>query len=194
MRLAAVLLILSLPLQALAEVTPDHAVAAMRAGDIDRAIELFSVLADEGDTRAMNTIGNFYYEGRGVEQDYSAAMDWWMRAIPDVDALVNVAVLYRDGLGVDQNLEMAYAVFLIVYATSQGSEQTQLRNGRNLMKAVDAMSQDQINTALCYSLERVQAFIESRGIDNQAGGVAIKDQDWWLEDELPDIDCGKVGS
>ena len=112
--------------------------------------------------------------------------------MPDADALVNIAVLYRDGLGVDQNLEMAYAVFLIVHLTSMGSEQTQMRNGRNLTKALMAMSQEQINTALCYSVERVEAFIESRGIDNEAGGTAIKDRDWWLEGELPEIDCKPV--
>ncbi len=192
MRVVLALLILSAPLVTVAEVTPDQAVAAMRSGDIDRAIELFSVLADKGDVRAMNTIGNFYYEGRGVEQDYSAAMDWWMRGLPDPDALVNVAVLYRDGLGVEQNLEMAYAVFLIVYATSQGGENTQIRNGRNLMKAVNAMSQEQINTALCYSVERVMGFVESRGVDSKDGGIAIIDKDWWLDGELPDIDCGEA--
>ncbi len=189
MRILTALLILLLPLQAVAEVTTEEAVAAMRAGDYDRAIELFSVLADGGDKRAMNTIGIFYYEGENVEQDYSAAMDWWMRAMPDADALVNIAVLYRDGLGVEQNLEMAYSVFLIVHLSSMGSEQTQWRNGRNLRKALMAMSQEQIDTALCYSVERVEAFIESRGKDNEAGGIAIKDRDWWLEGEVQDIDC-----
>ncbi len=192
MRITAVLLILMLPLQALADVTQEDAVTAMRAGDYDRAIEILNVLADQGDKRAMNTIGVFYYEGLGVEQDYAAAMDWWIRALPDPDALVNIGVLYRDGLGVDQNLEMAYAVFLTVYATSLGAEGTQIRNGRNLMKAINVMSQDQIDTALCYSAERVMAFVASRGIDGESGGTAIKDQDWWLEGELPDIDCSEV--
>ncbi len=151
-RIVTALLILILPLQVLADVTQQEAIAAMRAGEYERAMEKFSVLAEQGDRLAMNTIGIFYYEGQGVEQDYSAAMDWWMRALPDADALVNIGVLYRDGLGVDQNLEMAYAVFVIVYATSQGSQSTQYRNGGNLMKAVDAMSQDQIDAALCYSM------------------------------------------
>ena len=192
MRIVTALLILILPLQVFADVKQQEAIAAMRAGEHERAMEMFSVLAEQGDRLAMNTIGIFYYEGQGVEQNYSAAMDWWMRALPDADALVNIGVLYRDGLGVDQNLEMAYAVFVIVYATSQGSQSTQYRNGGNLMKAVDAMSQEQIDAALCYSVERVMRFIESRGTDSNAGGVAIIDKDWWLEGELPDVDCGKV--
>ena len=194
MRILTALLILFLPLQVFADATQSEAISAMRAGDYERAMEMFSVLAEQGDRLAMNTIGIFYYEGQGVEQDYSAAMDWWIRALPDPDALVNIGVLYRDGLGVDQNLEMAYAVFVVVYATSQGGENTQIRNGRNLMKAVDVMSQDQIDRALCYSVERVMGFVESRGTDNKAGGTAIIDEDWWLEGDLPDVKCGAAGS
>ena len=171
----------------------ETAVALLRAGEIQSAIPLFEELANEGDTQAMVTLGNLYYEGRGTAQDYQSAMNWYLRALPDNgDAFANIGVLYRDGLGVPQNLEIAYAIFVITHMRGLGSDNTQIRNGRNLQKAIAVMSENQIFRALCQSEAYVLQFVLNKGMGGVRDGstdVPLKDREWWLDGELPDFEC-----
>ena len=190
----AVLIVIFLSLCHMANAADiETAVALLRAGEIQSAIPLFEELANEGDTKAMITLGNLYYEGRGTTQDYQSAMNWYLRALPENgDAFANIGVLYRDGLGVPQNLEIAYAVFVITHMRGLGSDDTQIRNGRNLQKAVSVMSQNQIIRALCQSETYVMQFVLNEGtggVRDDSGDLPLKDREWWLDGELPDFEC-----
>jgi len=175
------------------EVTPQMAIAAEQAGNHSKAIELFSILADGGDSIAMVHIGNKYYNGNGVGVNYEKAMDWWLKALfaNNGDAPGNVGVLYRDGKGVDRNRKIAYLLFLITHMEGLGSSSTQTRVNAHLRKEAAELSQEEIEEALCYTGEYLIAYIEARGrlesIPKEAlpsaGAIRFKDKRWWIGEE-----------
>ena len=171
----------------------EEAVSLFESGQHEQAFEQFERLATAGNTKAMVTDGTLYYEGKGVDRDYGQAMQWYLRALPENgDAFVNIGVLYRDGLGVQRNLEVAYDIFVIAHMRRLGSDNTQIRNGRNLHKAIAVMSQDQIKRALCFTEQQVIDVLQSQtstALGFEGSDVPIKDMDWWFEGELPEIDC-----
>ena len=91
-----------------------EAIHYLKSGQYQKAVKEFELLAAEGDSRAMVTIGELHYSGKLGSIDYDQANAWWNRAYKagNADALSNIGVLYRDGKGVEQNLELAYTYFL----------------------------------------------------------------------------------
>lgn len=172
----------------------DEAVAFLNSGEFEAARKELVLLAENGDTKAMVTLGQLFYAGKFGQIDYPEAKDWWLKAYQadNADALSNIGVLYRDGLGVEQNLEIAYNIFLIVHMKGLGDQNTQIRNNGNLRKTMARMNQRQMRDALCQSEEYLYRFIEtSEGtVDPPAAEeVRIKDKTWWLEGEVPAYEC-----
>lgn len=184
-----------LPFQVLGGVP--EALSALKRGDYDTAYEEFHALAEQGDSKAMATIGLFFHEGESFPQDYAKAMDWYLKAMElgNGDAYNNIGVMYRDGLGVDTNRAIAYDLFLIVHMRGLGSQSTQYRANRNLRREVNELGKEQIEYALCLSEEQVIAFVTERGkvpahtIDLSGEHIAIKDREWWLDGEVPVFEC-----
>jgi lysophospholipase L1-like esterase len=55
--------------------------AALRTKDYGKAMRWFRQAAEQGNTRAMNGIGDLYERGpRGVEKDHTAAMAWYRKS------------------------------------------------------------------------------------------------------------------
>jgi TPR repeat protein len=113
----------------------------------------------------MINLAVMYHTGQGVTQDYGKAMDWYLKAFAkqNGDAYSNIGVLYRDGLGVETNLPIAYALFYITHMRGLGTDSTQIRAGRNLDKTVALMKQDEINETLKITEKYVIRFVEKRG-------------------------------
>ena len=44
-------------------------------------MEWYQKAADNGNTDGMVKIGNLYYYGYGVSQDYRKAMEWYQKAV-----------------------------------------------------------------------------------------------------------------
>ncbi|NNC96607.1 MAG: sel1 repeat family protein [Gammaproteobacteria bacterium] len=171
-----------------------EAIAYMKSGQYEKAAAEFEILAAEGDTRAMVTIGQFYYSGKLGPVDYEKANHWWYRAYEagNADALSNIGVLYRDGQGVEQNLEIAYNIFLIVHMRSLGGQNTQIRNNGNLRKTIARLDGDSIRKALCFTEEYVYRYIDAEGksvAPMKPEEIRIKDKEWWLQGEITDFDC-----
>ncbi|MCE9506701.1 MAG: sel1 repeat family protein [Alphaproteobacteria bacterium] len=83
--------------------------------DWEKTILELRPLAETGDDRAMLLIGNMYYYGYGVVQDYQEALSlYWRAAIEknNPDAMLAVAAMYTSATGVDQNLHTAGQWFL----------------------------------------------------------------------------------
>jgi hypothetical protein len=144
-------------------------IAAMKKGDYQTAYKEALPLAEKGDTEAMMTIGLLYHRGEGFKQDYVKAMDWYLKAFKKRkgDAFNNIGVMYRDGLGVDKNLEIAYALFWITYWGGLGSDDTQIRVGGNINKIVAMMKPEEIEQAIKMTGEYVIAYVEKRGKLNE---------------------------
>ena len=174
-----------------------EAMSALKRGDYESAYQEFDTLAEQGDTKAMVTIGMFFYKGEGFPQDYGKAMDWFLKAMAlgNGDAYNNIGVMFRDGLGVATNRAIAYDLFLIVHMRGLGSQSTQHRANGNLRREAEELSDDQIRYALCLSEDQVLAFVKEQGatpahmIKTPEETVPIKDREWWLDGELPAFDC-----
>jgi TPR repeat protein len=111
-----------------------------------------------------------YHTGEGVKQDYSQAMEWYLKAFAkgNGDAYSNIGVLYRDGLGCETNRPIAYALFYITHMRGLGSESTQYRAGHNLDKTAALMKPAELDETLKMTEKYVLLFVEKRGkLDDQ---------------------------
>lgn len=65
--------------------------------------------AVSGNAEAQNQLGDAYYDGIGVEQDYKQAFEWYLRAAEQGHgkAQYNVAYAYANGIGTQKNIDEA---------------------------------------------------------------------------------------
>jgi len=150
-------------------------------------------LAKKGDVKSMMSLGLMYHTGDGVKVDYTKAMDWYLKAYAknDGDALNNIGVLFRDGLGVPKNEKVAYLLFLGVHMEGFGTEATQMRAGRSLGRLAESLKKDDIYEALSYTWNYVDQIVKSRGKNTEVGKDVlptkkrprIRDNNWWLDSE-----------
>jgi len=60
--------------------TFDAAIAALKRGDTARAIQIYTFLAEQGNTIASLSLGKIYYEGIGIPINYIESEKWYMKA------------------------------------------------------------------------------------------------------------------
>ena len=95
--------------------TVDEGFAAYEAGEYERAYDIFLPLAREGDATAQYAIGVFHHYGVLAPAAPAQAAQWYEAAVAagQLDAMVELGVLYSQGSGVDQDLERALALFTV---------------------------------------------------------------------------------
>ncbi|MFI3328863.1 MAG: leucine-rich repeat protein [bacterium] len=78
--------------------------------DLNEAIKWHKLAYENGSGASANDIGNFYYSGRGVAQDYKIAFEWHMKGalLGEPVALNQVGISYNLGKGVEQNYEKSF--------------------------------------------------------------------------------------
>ncbi|KAG9061819.1 hypothetical protein KI688_006970 [Linnemannia hyalina] len=83
------------------------------------------ISASEGNKDAQVALGDMYRDGKGVAQDYQAAMDWYFKAAKRgyAAAQLNVGFLYNHGQGVPGDYKQAMDWFL--QAAQQGHMRSQ---------------------------------------------------------------------
>ena len=111
-----------LPLCAQAEIFDDGLVA-LQEGDQARAIEVWTLLAEQGDVDAQVNLGFLYDTAQGVPADLEKAHHWYQRAAEqgNVVAEVNLALMYELGDGVAQDLDKARLFYSL--AAERGDSQ-----------------------------------------------------------------------
>ncbi|MFT5112037.1 MAG: hypothetical protein ACI8P9_001360 [Parasphingorhabdus sp.] len=79
----------------------DGAQAAM-SGDYAKALEIWTLFADRGDSVAQYNLGLLYYYGSGVIKDDTKAMYWYRKAAEQdyAEAQYQLATMYETGTGV----------------------------------------------------------------------------------------------
>lgn len=116
---------------------------AAHATDDVAAAERLGSSCEGGNTRDCGLLGFFYYSGRGVEQDYARAAEFYRRACSggsDDFALFcsNLGHMYENGRGVEQDYAQAALLQQQAcgagYAGSCTSLGTMYINGRGLMQ------------------------------------------------------------
>ncbi len=65
--------------------------------------------ANSGNANSQNQLGDAYFDGNGLEQDYTKAFEWYLRAAEQGHgkAQYNVAYAYANGEGILRNIEEA---------------------------------------------------------------------------------------
>ena len=78
--------------------------------------------AEQGDGEAQFKLGALYYDGRGVDQDFTEAVKWWRKAAEQgtAEAQFNLGLVSVNGNGLPKDRVEAYKWFTL--ATRQGSE------------------------------------------------------------------------
>ena len=75
---------------------------------MNRIDEIISA-ANSGNADSQNQLGDAYYDGIGVEQDYIQALEWYLRAAKQGHGIAqyNVAYAYANGIGTQKNTSEA---------------------------------------------------------------------------------------
>jgi hypothetical protein len=95
-------------------------VAAFIAGNYESALQIARPLADRGDARAQDFLGEMYEDGDGVAQDYQDALKWYRLSAHQGNswAHVDLGKMYANGKGTPQDLVRAYMWFDVGSASS----------------------------------------------------------------------------
>jgi TPR repeat protein len=89
----------------------DDARAADARHDYRLELRLLTSLAAAGNARGQAMLGDMYYFGAGVTEDYAEAARWYRMAAErgDPESQFNIRVMYECGTGVPQDLAQARA-------------------------------------------------------------------------------------
>jgi TPR repeat protein len=96
--------------------------AAWQSGHYADALKSAQAHAAKGDANAEALLGRAYYEGVGVPRNYSTALVYLNRAVPqnNADAMFTLGLMYEWGRGVRQDLQKALELFDRAAALGQG--------------------------------------------------------------------------
>jgi len=88
----------------------NHEDKGLLAKNIELILRYLTAMAEDGDGYAMRHLGNLYNYGRGVEQDYKKAIEWFEKAADasDTYAMCNLGYIYCSGHGAAQDYAKAY--------------------------------------------------------------------------------------
>ncbi len=83
---------------------------AYARGDFAAALQEWRPLAEQGNASAQFNLGQMYFLGRGISQNYAEALKWYTRAAEqdDTGAATAIGSMYATGRGVQQDLVRAY--------------------------------------------------------------------------------------
>ncbi|MBO4512931.1 MAG: sel1 repeat family protein [Victivallales bacterium] len=142
--------------------------------NLERAIRLYEVAANQNDVKAMLALGEIYYDKDLDVFSYSIAFEWYMKAAEagNVRGQFMVAFMYENGLGVERNL--LNAGYWYEQAAKNGSKKASEWVSRNLerirqeerqkekrrdfaKKAVEAWAKDKCKEAIEYAKQADQS-------------------------------------
>ena len=92
-------------------------------------------LANQGVATAQRNVGDRYFDGQGVPQDYREAVTWFRKAAEqgDADAQNNLGLMYGNGQGAPRDRVLAY--MLLNLAAAGGSDDA-LANRNAIVKTM----------------------------------------------------------
>ena len=133
--------------------TLDAADFAKERGDGQARIEAFQTLVKRGNGAAAQAIGMMHFNGELVPKNLTEAYRWFYAAwsLADYDGLNAMGVMLRDGLGIDRDLPLAYAAFVLATtaAKNKPAHDRAQSNSDRLKPQIDA---DGSRRVACFSL------------------------------------------
>jgi TPR repeat protein len=163
--LAALVLVLALGGTAVAGQFEDG-LAAYEREQYATAFRLFESLAYQGDIRAQRAVGRSYYDGKGVPQNFEAALTWFRAAAGrgSTEAQLYLGIMYDDGDGVARDRVAAakwyrkvadkdpsIASVWLRFDADQGSPEAQFALGLLYAKGL-GVQQDYVQAYVWFSL------------------------------------------
>ena len=112
--------------------------AAYNRHDYATALQVWRPLADHGNAKAQNKLGNMYVAGEGVPQDYAEAVKWYRKAADQGLAVAqgSLGFMYANGQGVPQDYREAMKWFRKAadqgYANAQHNLGVMYRDGQGV--------------------------------------------------------------
>ena len=81
--------------------------------EINEVIGLYRKAADQGDVKAQCNLGNMYFQGKGVKNDFGEAARLYRKAADQGDSIAqsNLGVMYDQGPGVKQDFGEAERLY-----------------------------------------------------------------------------------
>jgi hypothetical protein len=139
--------------------------AAFENGGYEAVHKEYLERAERGDASAMVAMGLCHERGEGFAKDHQKAMDWYLKAFDkgEADAYNYIARLFRDGLGVSRDLEVACALHWIANRRRFGSFAANARLDRGLSDLHGLLSEEQIQACRKMSEAYVNAYVRKRG-------------------------------
>lgn len=112
----------------------DAGLVAYKRGDYAKAFAEWKPLADFGDAKAQSHVGRLYAEGKGIERDPAAAVQWYRKAADQgyASAQNSMGLAYARGLGVAKNLNEAVGWYKKAAAQGFPSAETNLGHAYRL--------------------------------------------------------------
>ena len=105
------------------------------------ALECYLKAAELGSTSVYEKIGDLYYNGLGVETNYSEAIKWYQKELersrPAVSAYENTAIMYRYGRGVEKDLDKSNELYKKAIERAKESLKFSLEYAGMDMAAID---------------------------------------------------------
>lgn len=88
------------------------------------AMKWFRLAAQQGNAYGQESIGEMYNSGHGVPKDFAEASQWYRLAAQqgNARAQTGLAIMYINGQGVPRDLIVAYALFTLGSASSDGNK------------------------------------------------------------------------
>ena len=102
-----------------------EALELFNAKEYAKSLELYLFMATQGDLSSLATVGYFYHNGLGVDQNYHKAIEYYKKAADagEHSSAYNLGLLYFRGLGVEKNSIKAQEYYL--QAAIKGMPQAQ---------------------------------------------------------------------
>jgi len=87
----------------------ERGLEAFRAGDTQRALDLWQPLAEAGEAKAQHAVGMMHEYGRGLARDDVKAIGWYRKAAEQgvAEAQYRLGVLHENGWGVTRDVGLA---------------------------------------------------------------------------------------
>ncbi len=128
--------------------------------DIVKAMELYRLAAEQGHNVAQQNLGlTYYYGAKGIPKNYEQAAFWYRKSAEQGNrsAQKRLARLYAKGIGVDEDLVLAYAWFCLAYdgknenakeyrEVKEKLSEKQLKEGQKAVEVFRKIIEDNQNT------------------------------------------------
>lgn len=126
---------------------PNESLAQQTEEEATDSLKALLAKAEAGDATAQNIVGEWYYKGKHVPQDYKVAAQWWAKSAKqgNIYAIGNLAICYQMGHGVEKDSLRAFGLYT---ASIKKGNQKLFDNSKKL--ADNGIVFNSVYTAYCY--------------------------------------------